>query len=144
MDANGRLPRDLKVILFGVPLYILFSCFDWQQVPTFYGPEGQTEWVGRGAVAVVLALVLLVWEVGRDYVLYGRMASPIQAGTSLLVAFLLALFTLLAFLHQSLFRHWPAWCGLIASLVIATAALARAVREGRQLRQAKSTSSPAE
>jgi hypothetical protein len=137
MDENGKLPRDLKVILFGAAFYTLFSLFDWQQVSAFGQTMGQTEWVGRGVIAGVLALALIAWEVGRDYVLYGRRASPIQAVTSLLLALLLALFSLLAFLRQSLFRHWPAWVGLILSLVIAAAALARAVREGRQLRMPK-------
>ena len=37
-------------------------------------------------------------------------------------------------------RHWPAWIGLILSLVIAAAAVMRARGEGVQLPEARSTS----
>jgi hypothetical protein len=129
MGAHGKLPRDLKVVLGGVVLYFIFSFLDWQQLSLFGFTAGQTEWSGIGVVAGLLAVALFAWEVVRDFVQYGRMATLSQAVTSLLFALLLAVFTVIAFLNKGLFRHWPAWGGLIISLVIAAAALVRARRE---------------
>jgi hypothetical protein len=55
------------------------------------------------------------------------------------IALLLALFTVITFATHGTARHWPAWIGLILSLVIAAAAVIRARAEGVQMPQASST-----
>ena len=132
MDGEGKMARDAKIVLLGAVVYLVFSFFDWQQVSLLGLTAGQTEWHGIGILAGLLAVAVVVWELARDYASSLSVGGLTPGVTSLLLAVLLALFTVIAFLTKSEFRHWPAWAGLILALLIGAAAGSRARREGVQ------------
>jgi hypothetical protein len=142
MDALSKLSRETQVVLVGGVLLFILSFLDWQQLSlSSFGLEGgptvgANEWHGIGILAGLLVVAMLAWEVLR------LLAADVSVGTlspglvSVGLALLMALFTLIAFLDKSEFRHWPAWVALIVALVVAVAAVARARAEGVQIPQA--------
>ncbi len=129
MDKLVKLPRETQAVLGGSVLYLIFSFFDWQQVSLGPISVGASEWHGVGVVAGLLVIVVLAWEAVR---LLGTKIElgPVTPGQlSALLPLLLLLFTIITFLSHSTARHWPAWIGLILSVVIAAGALMRAKGE---------------
>ena len=130
MEMLKKLPRAVQVVLGGGALYLIFSFFDWQQVS--FGPvtAGVSEWEGIGVVAGLLVVALLFWEVARLFQI-GMPLGPFSPGlVSVGLALLLLLFTVITFVSHNEARHWPSWLGLVLSIVIAGAALARAKAAG--------------
>jgi len=134
LETLKNLPREVQVVLGGSILYIIFSFFDWQQVSfnsDFGGGSfGYSEWRGFGVITALVAIVLLVWEIGRLLNVQIGLGSVTPGQVSLGLALLLLLFTIITFGTHNEARHWPAWVGLVLSLVIAAAALMRAKVEG--------------
>jgi len=137
MDFVKGLSREMQVILGGGVLYLIFSFLDWQQVSSVFGTYGRSEWHGIGVVAGLVAIALLLWEGARLFAVKVPLGGLSEGLVSVGLALLLALFTVITFLTHDLARHWPAWIGLILSLVIAAAALVRARGEGVQLPEAR-------
>jgi hypothetical protein len=140
MDYLKRLSREVQVVLGAGVLYLIFSFFDWQQVSGFGITVGRTEWSGIGIVAGLVAIALLAWEAGRLLGIKVPLGELSEGIVSLGIALLLALFTVITFATHGTARHWPAWIGLILSLVIAAAAVVRARGEGVQLPEARPAS----
>jgi len=134
LDKLSKLPREVKVVLGGGLLYLIFSFLDWQQAFGY----GVSEWHGWGVIAGITAIALLVWEALR--LMDVKLELPVEPGlVSVTLALLLLLFTLITFITHDVARHWPAWVGLILSIVIAVAALMRARDENVHLPAAKPT-----
>ncbi len=133
MDVWKRLSREAQVVLGGTALFVIISFFDWQQVSEGPFTFGKSLWHGFGILTVLVAIVLLVWEVGRaiDYkiALGGFTPGMISAALELL----LVVFTVITFLDWSQFRHWPEWLGLVLALVIGGFGFVRAKSEGVQV-----------
>lgn len=139
MDKLVKLSREVQVVLGGSLLYLIFSFFDWQQVGAFGITVGASEWHGVGVVSGLVVIVLLVWETTRLIGIKVELGSITPGLVSVALALVLLLFTIITFLSHSTARHWPAWIGLILSVVVAAAALKRAKREDVQLPAAKPT-----
>lgn len=130
MDMVKKLPREVQVVLGAAVLYLVFSFLDWQQVSFLNVSAGVTEWHGIGVVAGLLVIALLVWEAVRLFQIEIPLGPLTPGLVSVGLALLLLLFTVITFLSHSSARHWPAWVGLVLSIVIAAAAVARAKAEG--------------
>jgi hypothetical protein len=129
LESLKKLPREVQIVLGGTALYIILSFFDWQSYN--YGPYsvGANEWHGFGILCVLVAIVLLAWEITR--LLNININTPLSPGqVSAGLALLLTLFTVITFLDWSQIRAWPEWVGLILSLAIGGAAVMRARSEG--------------
>jgi hypothetical protein len=125
----------VQVVLGGTVLYIIFSFFDWQQVSASaigfkYGID---EWHGIGVIAGLLAFALLLWEAARLFGVQVPLGSLTPGLVSAALALLLLVFTLITFISHNEARHWPAWIGLLLSIVIAAAAFVRAKAEGVEM-----------
>jgi hypothetical protein len=147
MDHVKKLSTEVQVVLGCTVLYLVFSFFDWQQVSGFGITVGRSEWTGIGILAGLLAIALLVWEGVRLFGPEVKLGTLSEGHVSAALALLLAVFTVITFLTHGTARHWPAWIGLLLSLVIAVAAVMRARAEGVQMpdtRSAAATSAPAE
>ena len=130
MDILGKLSRDTQIVLGGTVLYLVFSFFDWQQVSAFGVSAGNSEWVGIGVIAGLLAIAVIAWEALR-IVQPAFKPGPLTPGlVSIGLALLLLVFTVITFLTHNEFRHWPSWLGLVLSVVIAAAASRRSRAEG--------------
>lgn len=133
MDRFTKLPREMQVILAGSLLYLIFSFLDWQQVSFLNVTAGRSEWHGVGIIAGLLVVALLVWETLRLMQVKVELGPLTPGLLSVSLALLLLLFTVITFFSHSTARHWPAWIGLILSIVIALASLSRARTEGVQM-----------
>jgi hypothetical protein len=133
MDMLTKLSRETQIVLGGAVLYLIFSFFDWQQVSGFGVTVGRSEWSGIGVIAGLLVIVLLAWEAARLFEVKIELGSLTPGLLSVAVALLLLLFTIITFLNHSTARHWPAWIGLLLSIVIAGAAVMRAKAEGVEM-----------
>lgn len=133
METLKKLPREVQVVLGGGVLYLIFSFFDWQQVS--FGPAtvGVNEWHGIGFLAGLLVVALLLWEAARLFQINIQLGSIAPGLVSVGLALLLLLFTAITFLTHNEARHWPSWLGLVLSIAIAVAALARSKTEGVQM-----------
>lgn len=130
MDALQKLSREAQVILGGTVLFVIISFFDWQQYSSGPFTIGKNLWHGFGIITVLVAIALLVWEVGRaiDYKIQLGSLTPgmVSAGLELL----LVICTVIVFLDWSQLRHWPEWLGLVLALVIGAFGFIRAKSEG--------------
>jgi hypothetical protein len=148
MDVLTKLSRETQVVLGCAVLYLIISFFDWQQVSFssafVSGAVGLNLWHGIGVVAGLLVVALLIWELVRLFEVKAPTGSVSHGHVSVGLALALALFTVIAFFDKSTARHWPAWIGLLLSLVIAIAAVVRAREEGVQLPAPKAASPAAE
>ena len=137
MDRFMKMPREMQAILVGGVLYLICSFLDWQQVSFLNVSAGRSEWNGVGIIAGLLVIALLVWEALRLMQVKVSLGPMLTAGlVSVSLALLLLLFTLITFVSHNEARHWPAWIGLILSIVIAIASLSRARAEGVQMPRA--------
>ncbi len=144
MDALMKLSREVQIVLGGAVLYLIFSFFDWQQVSYLGVSAGRSEWSGIGVVAGLLVLVLLAWEAARLFEVKIELGSLTPGLVSVGLALLLLVFTVITFLSHNEARHWPAWIGLLLSIVIAVFAVKRAQSEGVEMPSvSKSTSGTA-
>ena len=111
MDAIMKLPREAQATLAGLILFVIFSFFDWQQVSYFGHTGGENLWHGFGIITILLAIGYLVWEVGRalNYEVKLGEVTPAMSSVGLSVALLV--FTVIAFLDWSDYRHWPSTSG---------------------------------
>lgn len=139
MDKLAKLPREVQAVLGGGILYLIFSFLDWQQVSAIGITVGASEWHGVGVVAGLLVIVLLLWEAARLMEIKIELGAVTPGLVSVSLALLLLLFTVITFFSHSTARHWPAWIGLILSVVIAAGALVRAKAENVRLPGAKPT-----
>jgi hypothetical protein len=127
MDAFMKLSREAQIVLGGAVLYVILSFFHWQAS----GPFGVSEWHGfGGTVTALIGIALLVWEIGRliDYKI--SLGSLTPGLVSLALALLLLIMTVITFLSHNEIRAWPAWVGLLLSIVIFAAAVKRGKGEG--------------
>jgi hypothetical protein len=129
MDKLVKLPRETQAVLGGSVLYLIFSFLDWQQVSAGPLSIGWSEWHGVGIVAGLLVIAVLAWEAVRLMGMKVELGPVTPGQLSALLPLLLLLFTVVTFLSHSTARHWPAWIGLILSVVIAAGALMRAKGE---------------
>lgn len=132
MEALKKLSRETQVVLGGTVLYLVFSFFDWQQVSVFGITAGDSEWNGIGIVAGLLAIFVLAWEALRFFGVKLELGVS-TALVSVSAILLLLVFTVITFLSHNEARHWPAWIGLILSIVVAIAGVVRAREEGVQM-----------
>jgi hypothetical protein len=150
MDVLSKLSRDTQVVLGGGALLFILSFFDWQAASYsseflgVHGSIGFNEWhSGLGVITVLLVIALLAWEVIRlrgANVSIGTMSPGL---TSVGLALLVALFTVITFLNWSQIRNWPAWIALIVALIVGAAAVMRARAEGVQMPQGMAVGSGA-
>ncbi len=142
MDGLSKLSVEAQFVLGGGVVLLILSFLDWQQLSLSSfgfggGPTvGANEWHGIGILAGLLVIAMLVWEVLRLTVPDVTVGTMSPGAVSVGLALLAALFTLIAFLNKSEFRHWPAWAALLVALVVAAAAVMRARADGVQIPQA--------
>jgi hypothetical protein len=137
MDRLKQLSPPTQAVLGASVLYFIFSFLDWQQVSIGPITAGVSEWDGIGVLAGLLVVGVLVWEGLRLGGIKLDLGSVTPGLISVVLALLLVLFTLITFLDHSTARHWPAWIGLILSVVIGAAAVVRAKAEGVTLPSTK-------
>ena len=140
MDKLVKLPRETQAVLGGSVLYLIFSFLDWQQVSIGPISAGASEWHGVGIIAGLLVIAVLVWEAVRLMGMKVELGPVTPGQLSAVLPLLLLLFTIITFFSHSTARHWPAWIGLILSIVIAAGALMRAKGEDVHLPVPKPTS----
>jgi hypothetical protein len=135
MDNFRRLSPPEQIVFVGAIVALIVSFLDWQQVcvSIVNACAGASEWNGVGTVAALLIVVLLGWEVARLLGKDPELGSVTPGQVSAVLALLLLVFTLITFLSHDEARHWPAWIGLLAAIVIAVAALVRARNEGVEM-----------
>jgi drug/metabolite transporter (DMT)-like permease len=113
MDQLKGLSRSSQFLLGAGLLLFIFLFFDWQQ----YHSLGQSGWHGWGVAAGIFAIALVLWEAAQIFAV--KVELPIKpAILSAGLAAAVLLFTVIKFLVDNEFRHWPAWVGLILAIVI--------------------------
>ena len=140
MDKLVKLPRETQAVIGGSVLYLIFSFLDWQQVSIGPISAGASDWHGVGIIAGLLVIAVLVWEAVRLMGMKVELGPVTPGQLSAVLPLLLLLFTIITFFSHSTARHWPAWIGLILSIVIAAGALMRAKGEDVHLPVPKPTS----
>ena len=119
MDHLKAMSRSSHLIAWGGLLLFIFLFFDWQQVSV--SPRKLrvgSGWHGWGVLVGLLTIALVVWEATQIFAV--KLDLPFKG--ALITAGLAAgvlLFTIIKFLVDNEFRHWPAWIGLILAIVIA-------------------------
>ncbi len=123
MDQLKAMSRSSQLLLGAGLLLFIFLFFDWQQACVSFGSisgcGGQSGWHGWGVLVGILAIALLVWEAVQ---ILGVKLPELPVKAAMISAGLAAgilLFTVIKFLVDNEARHWPAWIGLILSIVIA-------------------------
>ena len=137
MDGLATMPRDAQIVLAGALVYAVVSFLNWQVERIVGLTVVQSEWAGIGILAGFVGWALLAWEISRAAEAQFSVRGVSKAATSLVLALLLALLTLITFLVHADGRNWPAWLGLAVALGIAAVAWGRARREGVQLPSAR-------
>lgn len=118
MDHLKAMSRSSHLIAWGGLLLFIFLFFDWQQVSTAFGSAGRSGWHGWGVLVGILVIALVAWEAMQIFAV--KLELPFKAAyltVGLCAAVLL--FTVIKFLVDNEFRHWPAWVGLILAILIA-------------------------
>jgi hypothetical protein len=133
MDALMKLSREAQVILVATVLFVIISFFDWQQVSVGPFTAGKSLWHGFGVITALVAIVLLVWEVGRAIDFKIELGSLTPGMVSAGLELLLVVFTIIVFLDWSDYRHWPEWIGLVLALLIGVFGFLRAKNEGVEM-----------
>jgi len=134
MNELMKLSRDSRIILGASLLYVILSFLNWQQYCASGGGvsvcAGRSEWHGIGILGGLIALALLLWEVGRMLAVKVELGGLSPALISVGLALALLVFTVITFLSHSAYRHWPEWVALIVSILIAVVAVRRGREEG--------------
>lgn len=135
MNDLMKLSRETQIVLVGIVLYVILSFLDWQQACAPGGSicVGQTEWHGIGVLGGLVAVALLLWEVGRVVGVKIALGALSPALISVVLAVALLVLTVITFLSHNEFRHWPEWTALIISILIAVAAVRRGRGEGVEM-----------
>jgi len=135
MDNFRRLSPPEQIVFVGAIVALIVSFLDWQQVcvSVVNACAGASEWNGVGTIAALLVVVLLGWEVARLLGKDPELGSVTPGQVSAVLAALVLVFTLITFISHNEARHWPAWIGLLAAIVIAVAAFVRARNEGVEM-----------
>jgi hypothetical protein len=118
MEHLKAMSRSSHLIGWGGLLLFIFLFFDWQQVCVGSVCGGQTGWHGWGVLVGILVIALIAME--AKLIFAAHLELPLKH--ALLTAGLCAgvlLFTVIKFLVDNEFRHWPAWVGLILAILIA-------------------------
>ena len=121
MDHMKGMSRSSHLLLWGGALLFIFLFFDWQQycVPNTDACVGQSGWHGWGVLVGILVIALVAWEIVQ---LVGVSLPELPVKAAMLSAGLaggILLFTVIKFLVDNEFRHWPSWIGLILAILIA-------------------------
>ncbi len=119
MDQLKAMSRSSQLLLGAGLLLFIFLFFDWQQVCFASICGGRSGWHGWGTLVGILAIVLIAWEAVQ---ILGVKLPELPVKAAMISAGLAAgilLFTVIKFLVDNEARHWPAWVGLILSIVIA-------------------------
>ena len=123
MDQLKGMSRSSHLLFWGGALLFIFLFFDWQQVCVNFGGNsacgGQSGWHGWGVLVGILVIALVAWEVVQ---LVGVSLPDLPVKPAMISAGLaggILLFTVIKFLVDNEFRHWPAWIGLILAILIA-------------------------
>jgi len=122
MDHLKAMSRSSHLIGWGGLLLFIFLFFDWQQVCVSIGDNsacgGRSGWHGWGVLVGILVIALIAWEATQIFA--SHIEAPLKHAylTAGLCAGVL-LFTVIKFLVDNEFRHWPAWVGLILAILIA-------------------------
>jgi hypothetical protein len=119
MDQIKALSRSSQILLGAGFLLFIFLFFDWQQVSFLGHSVGRSGWAGWGALVGILTIALVGWELVQ---VLGVKLPELPVKAAMISAGLAAgvlLFTVIKFLVDNAARHWPAWLGLILSIVIA-------------------------
>jgi hypothetical protein len=133
MDALSKLSREAQVVLGGLVLFVIISFLDWQSYSIGPISWGVNLWHGFGVIVALVAIVFLLWEIGRllDYNIELGEFTP--GMVSAVLALVLLVFTVIVFLDWSDFRAWPEWVGLILAIAIGVASFFRARAEGVEM-----------
>ena len=137
MDIS-KLSHGAKLVIGGTVAFLIVSIFNWQEVE-FAGiaSAGRSMWHGWGVLAGLLAIALLVWEAIRLANI--DLTLPVTpAMTSLFLAILLGLFTVIKFLADNEFRTFWAWLGLILAILIVVGAFLNMQAAGESFQSMKS------
>jgi hypothetical protein len=117
MDQLKALSRSSQLLLGAGLLLFIFLFFDWQQVDVGIATAGQSGWHGWGTAVGIFVIVLLLWEAVQIFGMKLELpVKPVMLTAG--VAALVLLFTVIKFLVDNEFRHWPAWVGLILAIAI--------------------------
>jgi hypothetical protein len=133
MDALSKLSREAQVVLGGLVLFVIISFLDWQSVSIGPISYGDSLWHGFGVVVALVAIVFLLWEIGRLLNYNIELGDFTPGMISAVLALVLLVFTVIIFLDWSDFRSWPEWVGLILAVVIGVASFFRARAEGVEM-----------
>lgn len=118
MDQLKALSRSSQLLLGAGLLLFIFLFFDWQQACAGSFCAGRSGWHGWGTAAGIFVIALLLWEAVQviGVKIPEMPIKPVMLSAALAAAVLL--FTVIKFLVDNEFRHWPAWIGLILAIVI--------------------------
>ena len=117
MDQLKGLSRSSQLLLGAGLLLFIFLFFDWQQVCAGGICGGRSGWHGWGVLVGILVIALVAWEAAQVFAVKVELpVKPALLSAGLAAAVLL--FTVIKFLVDNEFRHWPAWVGLILAIVI--------------------------
>ena len=135
MDAFMKLSREAQGVLVGTVLFILLSFLDWQSVTFDLGSlgshtVGKNLWHGFGLLAVLVAILLLAWEIIRTLDVKIELGGIEPGVISTGLALLLGVLTIIIFLDWSDYRSWPEYVGTLLAIAIAVLAFLRARKEG--------------
>ena len=141
MDKLAELSHGAKVVLGSAIAFLIISFFDWQQVDLgSFGSPGLNMWHGVGFIAGILVIVIIVTMALRiGNIDFEKGVAPWM--TTAVLAILLFVFTLIKFLADGEARHWPAWVGLILSIVIVAGAWGNMKAAGAGMDEVRATMS---
>jgi hypothetical protein len=145
MDPLKALSRSSQLLLGAGLLLFIFLFFDWQQacVSTggFSACGGRSGWHGWGTATGIFVIALLLWELALVFGLKVELPVPAAVVTAV-VAGAIVLFTLIKFLVDNEFRHWPAWIGLVLAIVIGVGGFLRWSGDAAKVWQRPAGTSP--
>ena len=125
-----KLPREAQATLAGLILFIILSFFDWQQVSYFGHTGGESLWHGFGIITILVAIVYLIWEIGRAMKYEVKLGEITPELSSVGLSVLLLICTVIVFLDWSQYRHWPMYAGTIVAILLTVIAVKRGRDEG--------------
>ncbi len=145
MDALMKLSREAQGVLVGTVLFIILSFLDWQSVSFDLGSlgthtVGKNLWHGFGLLVVLVAIVLLAWEIIRMLDVKIELGGIEPGAISTGLGLLLGILTIIIFLDWSDFRAWPEYVGTLLAIAIAVLAFQRQEEQQPGCRRCRRTS----